>query len=489
MTVMVAANLLAATLDTVDVWMLVAIVALVLVLAFLAVAETGVGRISRVRAQSLVDETGSKSAVALARLVAEPEQFLNPVLLAVNVAQTGQAFLACALALRLFGVWGGVVAFLVDVVLLYVVAEALPKTWAVLSPDRAALFAARPVSGLVAFTPLRYVSRALIGFTNVIIPGRGLRKGPFVSEQELLGIVDAAVEDEVIADEERELIESIITFGDTVAREVMVPRPDMVTVPVTSTVTHALDVAIEHGFSRLPVIGASVDDVVGIAYTKDLVRAEREGRGSAPVRPELRPAKFLPETKPLARLMREMQAEKFHLAILVDEYGGTAGLVSLEDCLEELVGDIVDEYDREVPEVEHMADGQLRVEGGLGIDELNELVGLSLPDDDWDTVGGFVFGTLGHVPDEGESFEHDGYRFVAEKLEGRRIAFVRVTPVADGEGRKGGADRGPDLATERAPDRAPDRDDHDDDDAGFRSAGDGAGLEPGAVRDAHAERS
>ena len=418
---------------TVDAWIVAAIALLVIGLAFLALAETGIGRISRVRAQALVDETGSKSARALLELVRTPEHYLNPVLLAVNIAQTAQAFLASALAVRLFGPWGGVVAFMLDVVVLYVIAEALPKTWAVLAPDRAALLTARPVSALVAFTPLRYVSRALIGLTNVIIPGRGLRKGPFVSEQELLGIVDAAVEDEVIADEERELIESIITFGDTVAREVMVPRPDMKTVPATSTVTNALDVAIEHGFSRLPVVAASIDDVIGVAYTKDLVRAEREGRGRASVRPEARPATFLPETKPLARLMREMQANKFHMAILVDEYGGTAGLVTLEDCLEELVGDIVDEYDREVPDVVHLADGELRVDGGLAIGELNELLGLSLPDDDWDTVGGFVFGTLGHVPDEGEHVERDGYRFAAEKLEERRIALVRVTPLTDGD--------------------------------------------------------
>ncbi len=423
------AHLLAAGFGAIDAWMLVAIVVLVFILAFLALAETGIGRISRVRAQTMVEETGSKSARALADLVSKPEKYLNPVLLAVNIAQTAQAFLASAVAYNVFGPWGSVVAFVVNVVVLYVATEALPKTWAVLSPDRAALLTARPVAALVASAPLRLVSRSLIGLTNVIIPGRGLRKGPFVSEQELLGIVDAAVEDEVIADEERELIESIITFGDTVAREVMVPRPDMVTVSVSSTVTNALDVAIEHGFSRLPVVGAGIDDVVGIAYTKDLVRAEREGRGTGSVGHEARPAKFLPETKPLARLMREMQAEKFHLAILVDEYGGTAGLVTLEDCLEELVGDIVDEYDRELPDVEQLPDGELRVDGGFAIAELNEMLTLDLPDDDWDTVGGFVFGTLGHVPTEGESFEHAGYRFQAEKLDGRRIALVRVSPV------------------------------------------------------------
>lgn len=429
--------------NAVDLWMGVALAVLVVLLAFLALAETGIGRISKVRAQTLVDETGSKSARALLSLVSHPEAFLNPVLLAVNIFQVAQSFIASALALRVFGPWGAVIAFVLNVGVLYVLTEALPKTWAVLSPDKAALLTARPVGALVAFTPLRAVSRGLIVLTNVIIPGKGLRKGPFVSEQELLGIVDAAVEDEVIEDEERELIESIINFGDTVAREVMVPRPDMVTVSAVDTITVALDCAIEHGFSRLPVVGEGVDDVVGIAYTKDLVGAERAGRGAEPVTTQLRPAVFLPETKPLARLMREMQAQKFHMAILVDEYGGTAGLVTLEDCLEELVGDIVDEYDREEDDIEHLPDGELRIDGGYAITELNELLGLDVPDEDWDTVGGFVFGTLGHVPEAGDGFEHAGYRFVAETIEGRRIARVRITPIepVDDDEASDGADR------------------------------------------------
>jgi CBS domain containing-hemolysin-like protein len=259
------------------------------------------------------------------------------------------------------------------------------------------------------------------------LPGKGLKQGPFVSEKELLGIVEAAAQDEVIEHEERELIESIIEFGDTLAREIMVPRPDMVTLSGTDSVTSALDTAIEHGYSRFPVAGESIDEILGIAYTKDLMRVEREGRGDQAVDDLVRPAHFVPETKPVARLMREMQAGKYHMAVLVDEYGGVAGLVTLEDCIEELIGDIFDEYDVEDKEVEQLAGGELRVDGGLGIDELNELLHLDLPDSDWDTVGGFVLGSLGHVPEEHESLEHRGYRFEVEKMEGHRIAQVRVS--------------------------------------------------------------
>ncbi|HEX9258537.1 MAG TPA: hemolysin family protein, partial [Acidimicrobiales bacterium] len=277
------------------------------------------------------------------------------------------------------------------------------------------------------------------GLANFILPGKGLKEGPFVSEQELLGIVEAAAAEDVIQHEERELIESIIELGDTLAREIMVPRPDMVTVEADGTITEALDVAIEHGYSRVPMVGENVDDLIGIAYAKDLMRAEREGRGLEPVASATRPAVFVPETKPVADLMREMQAGKFHMAILVDEYGGIAGLVTLEDCIEELVGEIVDEYDIEEADVERLAGGELRVDAGMPIDELAEILQVELPDDDWDTVGGFVFGTLGHVPVPGESVELHGLRFVAEQVDGRRISRVLVQPMAGDDGRGGDA--------------------------------------------------
>jgi CBS domain containing-hemolysin-like protein len=265
----------------------------------------------------------------------------------------------------------------------------------------------------------------------VIIPGRGLEKGPFVSEQELLGIVEAAADDDVIEHEERELIESIIEFGDTIAREVMVPRPDIVTIPALSTVSQALDVAIQHGFSRLPVLGGEVDDdIMGLAYTKDLIKAEREGRGDELLDGIVRAVRIVPENKPVARLMREMQADKFHLAVVADEYGGIAGIITLEDCLEELVGDIVDEYDNETDEVERLPNGDYLIDGGMGVSDLNDLLDIEVPDADWDTVAGFVFGGIGHVPAPGEFIVFDGWRFTAAKVDGRRIRQVRVTAMA-----------------------------------------------------------
>ena len=422
---------------TIDTVMLAAIVLLLFVLMFFAVAETSLNRISRVKAQALADSSKKPSARALFRLVSHPERFINPILVTVTFLQTGQAFLTSLLADRLFGGTGVIIGFLLNVIFFFVLAEAMPKTWAVLSAERAALATARITELVVSFPPLRAISRGLIGLTNVLLPGKGLKEGPFVSELELLGIVEAAAEDEVIEHEERQLIESIIEFGDTVAREIMVPRPDMVIIANDATVTAALDVAIAHGFSRLPVSGTNDDDIVGLAYTKDLIRSERDGRGDIAVLELARPVRFIPENKPVARLMREMQAGKFHLAIVVDEYGGIAGLITLEDCLEELVGEIVDEYDTEVATVDRLPNGDYLVDGGTSIDDLNDLLKLRLPNEDWDTVAGFVFGTLEHVPEPGEAVDFDGWRFVTEEVEGRRIRRIRIVV-------------GPTLGTDRA---------------------------------------
>jgi CBS domain containing-hemolysin-like protein len=432
--------ILAASLGGAELGMLATVAVLLLLLAFLALAETSINRISIVKAQALAAE-GRRGGEALLDLVREPEKFLNPVILAVNAAATVQAVLTGIVADRLFGPVGVIIGTVLNVFVFFVLTEALPKTWAVLNPERAALVTARPVSWLVRFWPLRVLSRMFIGITNVIIKGKGLKQGPFVSEHELLGIVQTAADEEVIEHEERELIESIIEFGDTVVREVMVPRTDMVTVDSDEKVRDAVALSIEQGFSRLPVCGEGIDDIVGVVYAKDLFRAERAGRGDELVLTVMRKPIFVPETKKVDRLLREMQAGKNHLAIVVDEYGGTAGIVSMEDLLEELVGEIHDEFDVDEPDIEALAGGALRVHGRMPISELNDLLEADLPDDDWDTVGGLIFSKLGHVPTVGEVVVVDGYQLVVERLQGRRITRVRIAPTTEADGTTADAGR------------------------------------------------
>jgi CBS domain containing-hemolysin-like protein len=324
-----------------------------------------------------------------------------------------------------------VAATVFEIVVIFVLGEAVPKNWAVHHPERAALMSAPLVTAIVGFWPIRMVSGGLIGLANLLIGEKGQYLGSGVTESELLAMADVAVEDDVIETEERALIHSIIEFGDTVVREVMVPRPDMVTIGADEPVEAVLEKAMDVGFSRMPAVELQVDDVVGIAYTKDMIRTVQSGRGADPVRSHLRDAHFVPETKRVAAMMREMQSETFHMAVVVNEYGGTAGLVTLEDLIEELVGEIVDEFDVEEAQVEDLGAGVLRVSARLKVDEVNELVDAHLPSGAWDTVGGLVFDLLGHVPVVGESVTVDGVRLVADRVDGRRVERVLIMPGAD----------------------------------------------------------
>lgn len=428
--------MIASTPTTTDWWMLAAIGLLLLVLIFFAVAEMGLSRMSKPKAQALAD-SGTKGGVALLELVTHPERWVNPLLLSVNICQTVQATLTGVVAGRLFGAAGVAIGVTLNVIVFFVFAEAVPKTYAVIHSDRAALSTARLISALVAFPPLKLVSRGLIGLTNVVVKGKGLEQGPFIGEQEFLGIVEAAAQEEIIEHEERELIESIIEFGDTVVREIMRPRPDLVTVDAGVSIDEALDEAFEHGVSRLPVLKEDDDgneDILGIVYAKDMMRRIREGEGSSVVDSLVRAAVVIPENKPVAKLMREMQSEHFHMAIVADEYGSIAGLVTLEDCLEELVGEIVDEHDEELPDIQQLPNGESMVDAGMSTSDFNEHFNLRLNEDEYDTVGGFMFGTLEHVPELGESVSMDGWQLIVEGVEGRRITTVRVRPVVSASG-------------------------------------------------------
>jgi CBS domain containing-hemolysin-like protein len=418
--------------STTDALLLGVVLLLVIFAALLAIAETSMTRISRIKAMALADE-GRRGAGLLINLLQHPERFLNTILLSVLIVQTVQTSLATIVGINLFGrVWGSIAAVFFNVVLTFVIAEAAPKTWALQHTERAALATAPVVRALLAFPPLGILTKAFIVLSNVITPGKGIPQGPFVSEEELLATVDVATQGETIEHEERALIRSIIEFGDTVAREVMVPRPDMVAVEGRDKAADVLEVAIAAGYSRIPVYDQGIDDVIGIVYTKDLMRTmQDESHHGRTARDIARKAEFVPQGKKVAELMREMQKDKFHMAIVVDEYGGTAGLVTLEDLIEELVGEIVDEFDVEEPSIEALTGGAYRVNARMPLDEVNELLAADFPEGDWDTIGGFVFNLLGHVPHEGESVDHELHRLTAEKVQGRRIGRVRITKVPE----------------------------------------------------------
>ena len=412
-----------------DLWMLVVILLLLIGLIFLSLAEMSLSRITKQKAQALVDQN-AKSAKLILKLAAEPTRWVNPLLLTVNIFQTVQATLTGVVAGRLFGAAGVLIGVTLNVIIFFVLAEAVPKTYGLLHPVRGATVTARPVSVIVSFLPLQIMSRGLIRLTNLIVRGEGLAAGPFISEQEFLGIVEAAAQDSVIEHEERELIESVIEFGDTVVREIMIPRPDIVSINDDLSVTKALDIVVDSQLSRLPVLRADdddQDDLVGAVFAKDLIAAERNGRGNESIKNFLHVVQVVPETKLVSDLMREMQADKFHLAMIADEYGLLAGLVTLEDCLEELVGEIGDEHDDDDVSIQRQPNGDFLVAGVTAISRVNEVLEAQISDDEYDTVDGLVFGSLGHVPEIGEFVVEQQWTFRVEQLDGRRIQTVRIS--------------------------------------------------------------
>jgi CBS domain containing-hemolysin-like protein len=410
------------------------LVALLLVLfgTVLAAAEASLTRTSRIRALAL-EEDGRRNAETLVKIESDPPRYLNAVYLTVMFVQNGSAILVAILAENDFGPedgsgpWVGVVSFAFTI-LYFVVVEAMAKTFAVLHTDRVALTLAPVVwfLGRVLELPTRF----LIGLANVLLPGKGLKQGPFVSEE---GSIDEG---------EKELIHSIFEFGDTIAREVMVPRPDIVAIEDDKTLRDVQALVLQHGYSRIPVYHESLDDdddgrgVKGVVFAKDVLKALHQGRQDIPLSEIVRPARYVPESKKVADLLKEMQQEKFHQALVYDEHGSVTGIVSLEDLLEELVGEIADEYDREEPEVLELGDGMYRVSGKASIDDVNELLDAELPDEEWDTVAGLMLDLLGRMPDAGEEVTFRGLNLKADKVQGRRIASVLITrsPEENGHG-------------------------------------------------------
>ena len=396
----------------------------------LAMAESSLTRMSRVRALALAED-GRRNAELLVRLETDPPRYLNSIYLAVMIVQNGSAILVALLAER---TWGGTwvtIASLVFTLLYFVLVEAMSKTFGIQNSDRIALFMTPVVFFLGRL--LQYPTKLLIGLANWLLPGKGLREGPFVSEGDIRSMAEVGHEEGSIEEDEKELIHSIFEFGDTIVREVMVPRPDIVCIEDTQTLRDVQALVLEHGYSRIPVFHEDLDDVLGVVFAKDVLKALHQGKVDIPLTEVARSARYVPESKKAADLLREMQKEKFHQALVTDEYGSVTGIVSLEDLLEELVGEIADEYDVEEPEMVQVSDGVYRVSGKTSIDDVNDLLDVELPDEDWDTVAGLVLDIFGKIPNAGEEATFQGLCFRAEELQGRRVATVLITRTPNGD--------------------------------------------------------
>jgi CBS domain containing-hemolysin-like protein len=399
------------------------IVVLILVVAFNSATEVAITRTNRVRAIRLLEDR-RRGAAALSRITVDPAPFLIVVLLLTLLATIGGTSIATSRAVRHSEGAGELISTAVMTIVLFIFAEVTPKTFAIQQTDRVGLLTA-PI--LVFITRLvGPFAKGLLKLANVVMPGKGLKQGPYITEQELRASAEVASEEGEIEDEEKDLIHSIFEFGDTIVREVMVPRPDIVAIEDDKALRDVQALVLEFGFSRVPVFRENLDDLLGIVYAKDVLKALHQGKHDAPLNEIVREAHYIPETKKVAELLREMQRDKFHIALVTDEYGSVSGLVTLEDLLEELVGEIADEYDREEPELVQVGDGLYRVSGKASIDDVNELLDVELPDEEWDTVAGLMLVLFGRIPKSGDDVDFQGLSFTAEEVQGRRIAKVLI---------------------------------------------------------------
>lgn len=400
-----------------------AVVVLVALGTMLALAEASLTRVGRVRAISLRQE-GRHNGALLEEIETDLPRYLNAVYLAVLLVQNGSAILVAMLAEQWFGALGVTLSSIGFTLTYFVVVEAMAKTFAVLHSDRVALLLA-PVVWAIAWL-LRWPTRALIGIANVLLPGKGLQTGPFVTPNEIRTMAEVGHEEGEIDESEKEMIDSVFHFRNAIARQVMVPRPDVVGIEVACSLEEAQKLFVQHGVSRLPAYRGDLDQTEGILHGKDLLAARERGDAACALRSLLRPVHFVPESKRLVDLLKEMREQQFHMVLVVDEFGSVAGLVTLEDLLEELVGEIADEHDVDEEEVERLPDGRFRVDATLAIADLSELLGVELPRERWNTVGGLMFGLLGAIPTSGESVVLEDFRFTAERVMGRRIVSVLI---------------------------------------------------------------
>jgi CBS domain containing-hemolysin-like protein len=438
-----------------DTVLLVVAAVLVPVAGFFSSADAALASTSRVRAEELVAE-GRGGARRLLQISEDSARFLNTALFLRMLCEITATVLVTQVVLGAFADHriGVLVAVVVMLVVQFVFIGVGPRTLGRLHVQRVALLSAGPVSFFTRI--LGPLPQLLIVVGNILTPGRGFSEGPFSSEAELRELVDLAEQRQVIESGERQMIHSVFEFGDTLVREVMVPRTDVVFIERGKTLRQAMSLALRSGFSRIPVVGENLDDVIGVAYLKDVTRRVFDNHlaeSTERIETVLRPVMYIPDSKPVDELLSEMQAARTHVAVVVDEYGGTAGLVTIEDLLEEIVGEITDEYDTAEVAVEHLPGGAVRLSSRYLVHDLEEACGVRVEDEDVDTVGGLMAKHLGRVPIPGSVVEAHGLRFQAEGPAGRRnrIGAVLITPVQPDSGSSGDREDAAEHATDVDP--------------------------------------
>ena len=414
--------------DAMSPYAIVAIVLLLSFAGFLAATESALTSISRVLIEALESKRGGE---LLKKFSKQPAKYLNVILLVRKTCELTATVLLASILLRNYpSAQAMALTVLIMVIISYVVVGVGPRTLGKQHPHTWAR-AGIGVAFFLAFI-LGPVTKLLIAIGNAITPGVGFRTGPFTNEAELRDLVDQAHERGLVESDEHEMIHSVFELGDTLVRELMVPRTDMVWIEKDKSLRQALSLALRSGFSRVPVVGDSIDKIIGIAYVKDLARRtldHHEAETNERVEQHMRPATFVPESKIAADLLKEMQRDQIHLAIVVDEYGGTAGIITIEDILEEIVGEIADEFDDGVEAFTWVSEGKARAKATLHIEDLADELGIEIAEvdfEDVDTIGGLMAQKLGRVPIAGSTITVGDYLITSERPVGRRRRISSV---------------------------------------------------------------
>ena len=403
----------------------------ILVAAFFAAAETALLFSNKARLHQLADEGNRRAGIAL-DLALERERLHSALLLIENFFLVLAVVLCAVIALHLIG--GTVAAVIATAVVMSIVvvlfAKLVPKGLASRNPDRLALLVAPQLRFLMrSFSPVARVIAAAADLLTGHSETKAVSCTAVVTEEDIKAMINLGEEEGALKEEEKELLHKVFEFGDTLASEAMRPRTEIVSVPAAATVQDVLALVSEFGYSRYPVIERTVDTVTGIIYVKDILIGMASGgmKRDDPVVPIVRQAYFIPENKRVSELLSEMQRNKFQIAIVIDEFGGTAGLVTLEDLIEEIVGSIHDELEAGEQDVEIVDEKNVMVSGQASLDEVNELLGTGLQSRDFNTIGGFVFGLFGRMPRAGEQLRYKELKFEILELDGRKIDKIKIT--------------------------------------------------------------
>jgi len=405
-------------------WLILILLILVCGSAFFSASETALTSLNKIKLRNMVEEN-VKNADKIQKLIDDPNRLLSSILIGNNLVNNAAASLTTMIAVSLLGGQSGVgAATMIITIIILIFGEITPKTLASQNAEKVSLGVAKIISGVVIIsTPVVKVMNLITNGLIRILGGDTSGKTPTITEAELKTMVNVSHEEGVLEVDERRMINNVFDFGDSKAKDVMTPRTDMICVEDNITYDEIVSIFKEERFSRLPVYHESVDNIVGILYVKDIIFIDVEHFKTTDY---MREPFFTYESKPISELFSEMRNNRIPAAIVLDEYGGTSGLVTLEDMVEEIVGDIADEYDEQEEEIEVIKEDEFVVDGSTRLEDVNEMIGLHLESEDFDTIGGYVIGILGSLPDGGEEVEENGIKIVVEEVDKNRIEKLRI---------------------------------------------------------------